>query len=156
MKKHYAMNKYASIINRLSMMYYDHCLEQEPLSSGQMFFLLRISECEGMSILELSSSAYFDKGTTTRAVQRLEELKYIQRKNDTYDKRVQRLYLTGEGINMIPIIKKALVAWEEIILSGLSEEEIELCEKLMIHMSDNACSFIEKRKKEVYERNHHK
>lgn len=155
-RKHVAINKYASIINRLSMMYFDQCLENYPLSSGQMFFLLRISECEGLSILELSAKAYFDKGTTTRAVQRLEELSYIQRVCDPHDKRIQRLFLSESGKAMIPVVKQAILAWETIILADLSEDEIAMCQKLLIHLTGNACAFMNERKKEHYERNHHK
>lgn len=155
-QKHYAINKYASIIHRLSMMYYDQCLEAYPLSSGQMFFLLRISQQEGCSILELATAGYFDKGTTTRAVQRLEELSYIYRQCDSNDKRIQRLYLTSTGKAMIPMIKESLLQWEEIILRDLSTQEVELCQTMMIHMTENASAFMKERKKEIYERNHHK
>lgn len=153
---HYAINKYASIINRLGMMYFDQCLEQLPISSGQMFFLLRLSEHEGMSVLELAYAGYFDKGTTTRAVQRLEELQYIYRIADERDKRIQRLYVSEEGRKMLPMIKQAVQQWEGFILSDLSEEEIQQCEKLLIHMTGNACAFMNERKRELHERNHHK
>lgn len=153
---HYSINKYASIINRLGMMYFDQCLEDEPISSGQMFFLLRLSEHEGISVLELASAGHFDKGTTTRAVQRLEELRYIYRIADEHDKRIQRLFLSDEGKKVLPIIKRAVRSWETVILSELSEDEILLCEKLLIHMTENACGFMNERKRELHERNNHK
>lgn len=155
-KKHYAINKYASILNRLSNSFFDQTMGEYGLGSGQVFFLLRLSENEGTSIQDLASTGYFDKGTTTRAVQKLEELRYLYRVTDEHDKRIQRLYLSEEGRRIIPFILQAIHAWEEIVLQGLSDEEAACAAQLMKRIADNAYICMEERKRVCHERNNSK
>lgn len=155
-RKHYAINKYASIMNRLGNMYFDQCMAPYGLGSGQLFFLLRLSEKEGCSLWELAQQGKFDKGTATRAVQKLEELEYLYRENDTKDKRIQRLYVSEKGRAILPHIKACLHSWEEIVLEGIDDETAKETLKVLQQMSENASAFIKERKREQYERNHHK
>lgn len=155
-KKHYAIHKYASMLNRLGNMYFDQCLASYHIGSGQMFFLLHLSQKEGCSLWELAQHGYFDKGTTTRAVQKLEELSYVYRENDPHDKRIQRLYLSAQGKQILPHIQHCLHAWEDIILTGIDDVEADAALQVLLQMSNNACTYCKERKKEQYERNHHK
>lgn len=151
-KQHYGINKYASIINRLGMMYFDDCLEGTGIGSGQMFFLLRVhEEVEGISILELSSKMIFDKGTTARAVQKLEEQELLYRKHDEKDRRIQRLYLSEKGRLLIPLIKDAIHTWEHIILKDMSDEEARVALKMLQKMSEHAHGYRLHKRREHHE-----
>ena len=152
-KKYYAITKYASILNRLSNRFFDQTMQEYGLGSGQIFFLLRLSEKEGISIQELASTGYYDKGTTTRAVQKLEELHLVKRMTDEHDKRIQRLYLCTEGKMMIPHIREVIQVWEELVLQGLSEEEALLAMQLLKHIANNARSCMDERRRVYHERN---
>lgn len=63
--------KYISIIQRNTGRYFDISLEPDHIGSGQQFFLLRIAENEGLTMLDLAQTGSYDKGTVTRAVQKL-------------------------------------------------------------------------------------
>ena len=83
-----------SIAYRLSNRFYDRVLSPYQIGCGQQFFLLRIYENQGISMYDLARMGRFDKGTVTRAVQKLEEQGYVRCVPDERDKRVRRLYTT--------------------------------------------------------------
>lgn len=155
-KKHYAINKYASMLNRLGNIYFDQHLEPYGFSSGQLYFLLRLSHQEGCSLFELADSGYFDKGTTTRAIQKLEELSYVYRMDDPKDKRIQRVYLSKQGEQILPAIRDILHDWERIVLADIDDATADATLQVLLQMADNARRYSKERKREQYERNHHK
>ena len=67
---------HASAINRYANRIYTKCLHDFPIGSGQYFFLLRIYENDGISLYALAQMGFFDKGTVSRGVQKLEEAGY--------------------------------------------------------------------------------
>ena len=90
----YFFTKFASIIYRLGNRYYDRELARHQIGCGQQFFLLRIYENEGISMYDLAKTGYYDKGTVTRAIQKLEELSLIRCQVDEADRRIRHLYTT--------------------------------------------------------------
>ena len=65
--------KYISMIQRNTGRYFDLCLGADQIGSGQQFFLLRIAENEGITMYDLAQLGQFDKGTVTKAVQKLSQ-----------------------------------------------------------------------------------
>lgn len=78
MKKTYYLGRHASILYRQANRFYDRELAPYCIGCGQQFFLLRIFEHQGINVLDLARLGQFDKGTATRAVQKLEEEGYIR------------------------------------------------------------------------------
>ena len=62
-----------SIAYRMANRFYDRALARWGIGCGQQFFLLRIYENRGSSVYDLARMGLFDKGTATRAVQKLDE-----------------------------------------------------------------------------------
>ena len=91
-----------SIAYRLSNRFYDRVLSPYQIGCGQQFFLLRIYENQGISMYDLARMGRFDKGTVTRAVQKLEEQGYVRCVPDERDKRVRRLYTTDLFLKLPP------------------------------------------------------
>lgn len=142
MKEKYPLSKYASIINRFGMQFFDQELSDAQIGAGQYFFLARIHEEQGLTPQELACKGHFDKATATRALQRLEELSYIRREADRLDKRKCRFYTTGQAE---PIVKKvcgAVEKWNRILQRDMSQKEIEAAEKVMQQMAKNAYEYI--------------
>lgn len=135
------INKYASIVYRISQTYFDECLHQYHIGSGQQFFLLRIFQHPGISQQELAEKGYYDKGTTARAVKKLEQEGYILRKANDLDKRVIQLYVSKKGEALIPIIEETIAQWRTIITEGFSEDERDLLEKGMKDIAANARAY---------------
>lgn len=132
------ISKFASILYRLGQPYFDRALAKHRLGCGQQFFLLRIYENPGITMLDLAKKGHFDKGTTNRAVTKLEQLGYIQVLNDESDRRVRRLYVTEKANLIANDIYDMLKNWNALLTEGMSPEEIHTAEHLLEKLADNA------------------
>ena len=57
--------------------------------------------------------------------------------NDQKDKRIKRLYLTGQGIPAIKRIKEIHRSFYQTLCFGLSAEDIRQCEQTIEQMMEN-------------------
>lgn len=142
MNKKPTLSKYASILNRLGMQFYDQELADLGIGGGQQFFLVRIYENPGISAKALAHKGYFDKATATRALQRLEEMGYVRRLTDETDRRKCRFYSTDKATPVIDGIYAAAKKWNEILTNDMSRTDAETAERLMDQMAKNAYEYI--------------
>lgn len=147
MEEKMRVNRTISILYRLGHMYFDRHLEPHQIGSGQQFFLLTIGKYPGISLYELAQHGCYDKGTTTRAVRKLEEEGFIRRVIDTRDKRYHQLYMTKKAEGLIPVIEQSLEDWNAIITEGLDEEQQELLIELIDQLALNASKAVMKDRK---------
>lgn len=139
------ISKYASIMYRCGQIFYDDALAPYHIGCGQQFFLLRINCTPGISQYELAVEGYYDKGTTARAVKKLEELEYIYRCIDEKDHRITRLYVSEKGKPLINIIEQMLQEWRDALMQGFQEDEKEMAITLMKRLGENATKKIGRR-----------
>ena len=142
MKKTYYLGRHASILYRQANRFYDWALAPYGIGCGQQFFLLRIFEHQGINVLDLARLGQFDKGTATRAVQKLEEEGYIRSEPDPQDRRMRRLYTTPAAEPIVQEVFAARERWNQILTRGIRQEEIEQADKLLAHMAENALNYI--------------
>lgn len=135
--------KYISILYRQSNRYYDRELAKYGIGYGQQFFLPRIYEHQGLSMYDLARLGYFDKGTVTKAVQKLEEQGYIRSETDRNDKRIRRLYTTEEALPLIDRVYQVRRQWHKALIKGMPEEAIGRAETLLAAMAQNAFDAVE-------------
>lgn len=142
MKKTYYLGRHASILYRQANRFYDRALAPYGIGCGQQFFLLRIFEHQGINVLDLARLGQFDKGTATRAVQKLEEEGYIRSEPDPQDRGMRRLYTTPAAEPIVQEVFAARERWNQILTRGIRQEEIEQADKLLAHMAENALNYI--------------
>lgn len=142
MKKTYYLGRHASILYRQANRFYDRALAPYGIGCGQQFFLLRIFEHQGINVLDLARLGQVDKGTATRAVQKLEEEGYIRSEPDPQDRRMRRLYTTPAAEPIVQEVFAARERWNQILTRGIRQEEIEQADKLLAHMAENALNYI--------------
>lgn len=148
MDKYREIGKYISILQRISSIYFSNQLSFYQIGCGQQFFLLQIYKNPGKNLQELAAYGYYDKATATRAVKKLEEEGYVRTIMDGEDKRVRRIYATESAKAVVEKTRESMDSWVEIILGGLTVEERETVQVLLIRMAGNAHSYLkdEKRK----------
>lgn len=134
--------KYISMIQRNTGRYFDLCLEANQIGSGQQFFLLRIAENEGITMYDLAQLGQFDKGTVTKAVQKLSQLGYVRMTVDQSDKRVRHLYTTDKAQAVIERVYDLRDAWNAQITDTLTPEEREQVLLLLERMAKRSCETI--------------
>ncbi len=88
-----------------------------------IFFLLYLSNNDGCNQEEISSALNIDKGTTARALQKLEKEGYINKEIDKNDRRINHIIVTKKGFEIKHIIIKILNAWDKMLYSDFTEKE---------------------------------
>ena len=118
------IGKYISQIYRKGRAFISKGLTQYDMGYGQMLFLLQLYNQDGISQEELTEKLNIDKGTTAKAVKKLEELGFVTRFKDSTDKRINRIYLTSKAFNIKNDFFSVLTKWENMLTNELSPEEI--------------------------------
>ncbi len=133
--------RHISILYRYAQSYITKRLGSLNIGSGQYVFLTTLYRKGGISQEDLSNYLRIDKGTTTKAIRKLEDQGYLVRDIDVRDKRAYKISLTPKALDVIPAIQAAAKDWENIITSGLSKEESLLVEEILQKMAGNAYHF---------------
>lgn len=136
--------KYISIIQRNTSRYFDLSLEADQIGSGQQFFLLRIAENEGITMYDLARIGSFDKGTVTKAVQKLAQQGYVRIEVDEYDKRVRHLYITDRARAVIDRVYDLRDSWNAQLTADFTPEEREQVLNLLTRMAKGSCESLSK------------
>lgn len=149
-KKKFRYTIHASAISRYANRNFDFCLQDLPIGSGQQFFLLRIYENEGISLYELGKLGYFDKGTVSRGVQKLEEAGYIRIEQDIQDRRWRHLYITEAAKPIIERLLEAREVWHCALTEGFTDEECLQAESILQRMAQNAKKYVQQQEGESW------
>ena len=130
--------RWISLLHRHGHMYLGKQLKQYNINKGQYTFLNALYKKDGVRQEQLSDYLKIDKGTTAKAIKKLEDDKYIIRIVDVNDKRAYNVYLTEKALKVKPIVRKAMMAWTDILFSGFNEEEKKISLALLERMGENA------------------
>ncbi|MEN2257313.1 MarR family transcriptional regulator [Paraclostridium benzoelyticum] len=101
------------------------------VGAGQFMFLVELYKGDGRSQEDLAETLNIDKGTTARAIKKLEEEGFLTREKDEIDKRAYKLYLTDKGKSVKTSIYEVLSKWEIYMTTNLTEEEHDIVRTLL-------------------------
>ncbi|HOB86309.1 MAG TPA: MarR family transcriptional regulator [Bacillota bacterium] len=138
----FPLGRWISLLYRYGQIYISRELEPYRIGRGQYLFLLVLYQRDGLLQEELSCYLNIDKGTTARAIDRLEEAGYVRRVQNSEDLRSNRVYLTPQAEEVKPVLFSVLKKWTEILSQGLTPEEMETAQQLLSRMSENAFKHI--------------
>ncbi len=102
------VGRYISMLYRASNCYINKELCKYGIGSGQYIFLLYVFNNNGCNQEEISTVLNIDKGTTARALQKLEKEGYINKEIDKNDRRINHIIITKKGSEIKNIIIKIL------------------------------------------------
>jgi len=108
------------------------------IGSGQYVFLIHLYSNDGINQECISSNLNIDKGTTARALKRLEELGYIMRVVDEEDKRAYRVFLTDKAKYIEKEFFEILAEANRVLTKDFTEEEKALAISLLKRMVNNS------------------
>lgn len=112
-------------------------LESLGLYPGQPPLLFILNKENGKSQRELAEMMNVKASTMNVMIKRMEKSGFIERKKDSEDARLSRVYITDMGKDVCKkshIIMKEL---EEEMFYNLNREEEDLCRKLLLQIKDN-------------------
>ncbi len=96
----------------------------------------------GMTVGAISQQRGIDAPTVTGIVKRLEQSGLVERRHDSEDRRVVKVYLTPEGTDITALLTPKVAAFNEMMLRGFAEEERELLlqnlQRIIINLTDAA------------------
>lgn len=104
---------------------------------GQENLVYRLAAEEGVSQAQLAGALCLDASTVTKMLVRLERDGVVERRPDVEDARISRVYLTPRGR---ALVEPVLDVWRQLearITRGLSEAELLLLRRLLLHILDN-------------------
>ncbi|MFC0212757.1 MarR family winged helix-turn-helix transcriptional regulator [Paenibacillus chartarius] len=134
----YSIPRWMSILYRTGQMYLAARFEHLDIGKGQLIFLNALYRQDGMTQEEISYDLRIDKGTTAKALKKLEEQGYIVRLVRANDKRSYSVHLTEKALAIQDEVRQGFAEWRSLLLQGLSEEEQERMLDSLEKMGRNA------------------
>ncbi|MER2226219.1 MAG: MarR family transcriptional regulator [Carnobacterium sp.] len=107
------------------------------LTRGQYLYLMRIKENPGIIPDNLSEMIKVDRTTASRAIQKLEQNGLIEKRADSVNKKIKRLFTTPQGDKLAEYILKENLYSNEVALKGLSDEEIKNFSQILNKIKQN-------------------
>lgn len=139
--KQRSVGKLINTINRYSEMYINKQLKQFGIGASQMHFLMLLYQNDGVTQHELAQKLYVDKGTATRAIQKLEQLGYISRKASKDDQRKNLVFVTEKALAIRLDIINILGDWTSVLTRDMSETEKSSLLRLLNQSAKNAIHY---------------
>lgn len=107
------------------------------LTRGQYLYLVRICENPGLIQERLSEILKVDKTTTARAINKLVETGYIEKREDPNNKKNKKLYPTPKGEESYNFLIKEDQYSNESALQGFDPSEVETLYHLLMRVDEN-------------------
>lgn len=141
-----SVGRYISVLYRQAQAYISNQLKPYNIGSGQYTFLLTLYRNDGINQEELSSQLMIDKGTTARAIDKLEKAGYVVRQTNPKDRRAYNIFITEKARELKPVLHEKMRSWTDIMVADLSQEERDMLyiilEKMvnstMLYMKENS------------------
>lgn len=142
MKANYPINRHISTIYRLSQAYFDKKLKPYGIGCGQQFFLLRIHEHPGISVLELGAKRPLRQRARPPAPSRSWSSRAMCAAS-------RAAWISGCGAFTPPRrpcrdrkTREITAIWRGKLTDGFTDEEREQALALLERMSQNARAFV--------------
>jgi DNA-binding MarR family transcriptional regulator len=138
MKDKKSVGRIISCIHRFTHIHLNIELERYKIGIGQLHFLMKLYNKDGINQETLANDLKTDKATSARAIKKLEKEGYVLRKKDSSDNRAYKIYLTKKGKELKPKIKKITRNWTKILTDGFDEKEKEMLFSFLEKIARNA------------------
>lgn len=131
------IGKYISQLHRKGNVFINRELSKYDLSVGQFMFLLDLYIKDGKNQEEISDNLKIDKGTTARAIKKLEEQGFVIRIKNENDKRSNKIYLTDKAKDIKENVFDILDNWNQKISMILTKEEEKIMKNILKKVCEN-------------------
>lgn len=111
--------------------------KQFQLAKGQYAYLVRVCENPGIIQERISEMLKIDRATASRAIQKLEQAALVEKREDTQNRRVHRLFPTERGMQVFEVLKAEEDHSGETTLRGISEADRAVLLQLLSRMQNN-------------------
>jgi DNA-binding MarR family transcriptional regulator len=138
MNEHVTLGRLIACLYRQAQIHLEKKLAPLGLGSGTYAYMLMLAHHDTMSQNEITKHLVIDKATTTRAIQKLLKLGYVNKVQDPDDQRAFRISLTEKGKEQIPPLRQVLQEWTDILSRNFLENDKKTAVHLLQRMVENA------------------
>ena len=107
------------------------------LTRGQYLYLIRICENPGIIQEKLAEMIKVDRTTASRAIKKLEANGFIEKKADSVNKKIKKIFPTEKGREIFPNISKENEHSNGVALRGFTNEEAQALFDLLRRVRKN-------------------
>lgn len=129
----YWVNRLASAIRTVV----DRELKAFDMTRRQVAMIMHIERAGSPSASDLTQLLGVDSTAVTRMIDRLEEKELVQRHPDPNDGRRHLIEVTPEARALMPKIQRTAKRMEESFVEGVSPDELETFQRVMLRMLEN-------------------
>jgi MarR family transcriptional regulator for hemolysin len=132
-----AIGQLTNNTNKKIMRYLTSKLEAYEVTLEQWNVLLKLSQQDKINQKHLAQKVDKDQPTLARILDILERKELVVRKPSEEDKRAFSLHITEKGLKLKEEVTPLIEGFFELILSGISEEEIDIYRQVLMKISSN-------------------
>lgn len=138
------ITRWISITERCAMLYRNIAFKDiDLLPSHHMYIYYLCNHPDGVSQDALAKKVYVNKSNVARSIKTLIDAGFVYREKNFDDKRAYKVYPTKKAFDTLPYIKETMGKFNEIITSGLKEEDKVKLNELLTIVANNASSYID-------------
>lgn len=112
-------------------------LEKIGLHAGQEMFMLQLADQQGQTQSQLAEQMCIQPPTLNKMLSRMESSGLVERRTDTEDSRVSRVYLTEKSTDLPESIEHVWATLEERTLASFTVDERVLLRRLLLQIVTN-------------------
>lgn len=142
-----SLGKCIAVIHKNLNYYLNKKLEKFNVKSDQLEIIHTLNAIKGLSQNALGEILLEDKITITKRLKGLEQEGYIERRVDSKDKRIKKLYLTDKGHELSEISREIIEESSDILTENLSDDAKKCLKDILPQMSKNIFDATSKFKK---------
>ena len=116
--------------------------KQLGLTPSQWKIILALNLTDGLTQKELADKIYVDGSTLVPILDKMERNGLIERKADSKDRRINRIFLTSKSESTVDSIILIVLQLRKMIYRGLSEDQIDSARKILDVMTRNSDELI--------------
>ena len=138
------ITRWISITERCAMLYRNIAFKDiDLLPSHHMYIYYLCNHPDGVSQDALAKKVYVNKSNVARSIKTLIDAGFVYREKNLDDKRAYKVYPTKKAFDTLPYIKETMGKFNEIITSGLKEEDKDKLNELLTIVANNASNYID-------------
>lgn len=116
--------------------------KQLGLTPSQWKIILALNISDGFTQKELADKIYVDGSTLVPILDKMEQNGLIERRADSKDRRINRIFLTPKSESTVDSIILIVLQLRKMIYRGISEDEINSARKILETMTKNSDTLI--------------
>jgi DNA-binding MarR family transcriptional regulator len=130
-------------VSRLRRSAFDRCLKSLNVTRSQWWVLACLSRKDGMTQSQLAEQLDMGKVAVGGLIDRLEKSGLLRRQSDVSDRRVNRVFLEPKSKQLIAKLRKLSHSFNEEILAGLTNENLEVTASTLTAMKCNLLTYLQ-------------